>query len=329
MGEDVNQYLNVGNDPMPIVGFGLWKIAQAHARDVVYNAISEGYRHLDSACDYGNEKAVGEGINAALRQGLCTRESLWVTSKLWNTYHAPEHVEAACRRSLADLQLDYLDLYLIHFPIALRYVDFDERYPPEWLFDPSAEQPRMETAAIPLHETWRAMEALVDKGLVKHIGVCNYNAVLLHDLMAYARIKPSMLQVELHPYLQQQALLRTASQYHLPITAFSPLGSASYVELGMATETDSVLGESLIADIAQRLQRTPAQVVLRWSLQRGTAVIPKSSLSERRLENLALFDFCLSSEDMAAINTLERGRRFNNPADFCELAFNHFHAIYE
>ncbi len=325
----MNQFLKVGADQMPMVGLGLWKIAPDQAKDVVYGAISQGYRHLDSACDYGNETAVGEGIRAAIVDGLCTRESLWVTSKLWNTYHAPEHVEAACRRTLTDLRLDYLDLYLIHFPIALRYVDFDERYPPEWLFDPAAAQPRMETAAIPLHETWGAMEALVDKGLVKHIGVCNYNTALLHDLMAYARIKPSMLQVELHPYLQQQALLKTANQYGIPVTAFSPLGSASYVELGMAGQSDSVLAEPLITDIAQRLGRTPAQVVLRWGLQRGTAIIPKSSCSDRRAENLALDDFSLSDDDMASINTLERGRRFNNPADFCQLAFHRFHAIYE
>jgi Aldo/keto reductases, related to diketogulonate reductase len=147
--------------------------------------------------------------------------------------------------------------------------------------------------------------------------------------MAYARIKPSMLQVELHPYLQQQALLKTATQYGIPVTAFSPLGSASYVELGMAGQSDSVLAEPLITDIAQRLGRTPAQVVLRWGLQRGTAIIPKSSRSDRRADNLALDDFSLSDDDMASINTLERGHRFNNPADFCQLAFHRFHAIYE
>ena len=191
----MSQSLQLGADTMPAVGLGLWKVARQEATSVVHGAIAAGYRHLDSACDYGNEVEVGEGIQAALAEGLCTREDLWITSKLWNTYHDPAHVEAACRRTLADLQLDRLDLYLVHFPIALRYVDFDERYPPEWIFDPTAETPRMETAAVPLHKTWQAMEGLVEKGLVKHIGVCNYNSALIHDLMSYARVKPAMLQV--------------------------------------------------------------------------------------------------------------------------------------
>jgi D-xylose reductase len=321
--------INVGANAMPAVGLGLWKVAREDASAVVQGAIAAGYRHLDSACDYGNEAEVGQGIQAALAEGLCTREDLWVTSKLWNTYHDPAHVEAACRRTLSDLQLDYLDLYLIHFPIALRYVDFDDRYPPEWIFDPAADTPCMETAPVPLYQTWQAMEALVDKGLVKHVGVCNYNSALIHDLMTYARIKPAMLQVELHPYLTQDALLRTAAQYSLPVTAFSPLGASSYVELNMAGEPDSVLLEPAVKAIAEGLGKTPAQVVLRWGIQRGTAVIPKSSRADRRVENLDLFDFALSKDDMQALNALDKSRRFNNPADFCEGAFNHFHAIYE
>ncbi len=314
---------------MPSVGLGLWKVSPEDAPSMVHSSIDAGYRHLDSACDYGNEAAVGVGIQSALADGLCRREDLWVTSKLWNTYHDPAHVKSACRRTLDDLSLDYLDLYLIHFPIALRYVEFEERYPPEWIYDPCSDHPRMERASVPLHQTWQAMEALVDEGLVRHIGVCNYNAALIHDLMAYARIKPAMLQVELHPYLQQRALLRTAQDYQLPVTAFSPLGAASYVELNMATAPDSVLLEPVVLAIAQRMGRPAAQVVLRWGIQRGTAVIPKSSHAQRRSENLALFDFALSDADMVALNQLERGRRFNNPADFCEGAFNRFHAIYE
>ena len=146
-------------------------------------------------------------------QGLVSREELWVTSKLWNTYHRPEHVRAACERTLQDLRLSELDLYLIHFPIALQYVDFDTRYPPEWIADPDAENPVMVPDPVPLSETWGAMEELVRAGLVKEIGVCNYNTGLLHDLMAYSQIKPAMLQIESHPYLTQERLLRAAAQY--------------------------------------------------------------------------------------------------------------------
>jgi D-xylose reductase len=314
---------------IPAVGLGLWKIAREDAAAVVTEALQEGYRHLDSACDYGNEVEVGAGLTTAFDSGVCTREDVWVTSKLWNTYHDPAHVNAACLKTLSDLGLDYLDLYLIHFPIALKYVDFEVCYPPEWFHDPNNESPRMELAPVPLHETWAAMETLVEEGLVKHIGVCNYNSALIHDLMAYARIKPSMLQVELHPYLTQPALMRTAAQYGIPVTGFSPLGASSYLELSMASEPESVLREETVKEIAHRHGRTPAQVVLRWGIQRGTAVIPKSGKSSRRRENLAVFDFELDDDEMESISALNRGRRFNNPADFCAGAFNTFHAIYE
>jgi len=159
----------VGNKAMPAVGLGTWKIEREATARAVQDAISIGYRHIDSACDYGNEVEAGEGIKAAISAGHCSREDLSVTSKLWNTYHRPEHVRPACERSLSDLGLDYLDLYLIHFPIALRYVDFEDRYPPDWIYDLNAAKPSMEVDAVPLHETWAAMEKLVEAGLVLHL----------------------------------------------------------------------------------------------------------------------------------------------------------------
>lgn len=314
---------------MPGVGLGLWKIARGRTAGLVLDAIKAGYRHLDSAADYGNEAEAGEGIRQALAAGHCRREDLWVTSKLWNTYHHPDHVRPACERTLSDLGLDYLDLYLVHFPISLRYIDFAERYPPEWFFDPDARQPVMKIAPVPLSDTWGAMEELVEQGLVKRIGVCNYTSGLLHDLFAYARIRPMVLQIESHPRLTQEALLRLARQYGLAVTAFSPLGAASYVELDMAGDSDSVLTEPVVAEAAARLHRSPAQVVLRWAVQRGTAIIPKTSRRERLRENLALFDFSLNEEEMAGISALNRNRRFNDPGVFCEAAFNTFYPIYD
>ena len=284
---------------------------------------------MDSAADYGNEAEVGEGIKRAIDDGLCTREELWVTSKLWNTFHREEHVAAACRKSLDDVGLDYFDLYLVHFPIALKYVDFADRYPPEWLFDPSAEAPTMQRDLVPLSETWSAMERLVDDGLARHIGVCNYNTSLLHDLMSYARIKPAMLQIESHPYLTQEALIRTAQEYGMAVTAFSPLGASSYLELEMASQEETVLTERVVAEIAERHDVSAAQVVLRWGLQRGTSVIPKTTKPERLSENLALAGFELSQDEMAAISGLNKNRRFNDPGVFCADAFNTFHAIYD
>ncbi|MBU2099216.1 MAG: aldo/keto reductase, partial [Gammaproteobacteria bacterium] len=243
--------------------------------------------------------------------------------------HQPEHVRAACEKTLADLGVDYLDLYLVHFPIALKYVPIAERYPPEWIFDPAADQPTMEIEPVPLADTWHAMEELVHDGLVRQIGVCNYNSALLNDLMSYATIKPAMLQIESHPYLTQQRLIRLAQSYDMAVTAFSPLGAGSYVELSMASDQDSVLNQPVVREIASRVQRTPAQVVLRWGIQRGTSVIPKTSRVERLAENLAVFDFELNSDDMAAISALNQNRRFNDPGAFCELAFGKFYPIYD
>ena len=315
--------------PLPAVGLGLWKIDHPATAPLVEQAIRLGYRHLDSASDYGNEAEAGEGISRALAAGVCRREDLWVTSKLWNTYHEPRHVRPALERSLRDLRVDHLDLYLIHFPIALEYVPFETRYPPGWFFDPDATRPAMRAARVPLADTWGAMEELVDLGLVRRIGVCNYGVSLLRDLLATARIPPAVLQVEMHPLLAQEKLLRFCRESGIAVTAFSPLGAPSYVPLGMATDADSLLTHSLIADIAAAAGRTPAQVLLRWGVQRGTAVIPKTSRPERLAENLAVSDFMLSAEHMAAIGELDAGRRFNDPGVFCERAFNTFFPIYE
>ncbi len=314
---------------MANIGFGMWKIAPVDCERIIVEAIKAGYRHFDCAADYGNEEAVGAGLKAAIDQGLVTREDLWITSKLWNTCHHPDHVEMACQKSLSDLDLGYLDLYLVHFPIALEFVPFEVRYPAEWLFNPEAEKPEMRRAQVPLQETWGAMEALVDKGLTKQIGVCNYNSGLLHDLMSYANIKPSALQIESHPYLTQEKLIRLAAQYGIAVTAFSPLGALSYFEIDMAKPADNTLTEKNVQGIAVAHNKTPAQIVLRWGIQRGTAIIPKSSNPRRMRENLNIIDFVLSEEEMAAISALNANRRFNDPGEFCEQAFGLFNPIYD
>ncbi|WP_435213048.1 aldo/keto reductase [Luminiphilus sp. nBUS_16] len=325
----VEDRIQVGAGHMPTIGLGLWKLPEQSVASTVVDAVAAGYRHLDSAADYGNESAVGEGLRQALKTSNVTRDDLWVTSKLWNTFHRPEHVRAACERSLKDLGLDCLDLYLIHFPIALKYVDFSERYPPEWIHDPEAEKPRMEPDLVPIAETWGAMEGLVEAGLVKEIGVCNFNTGLLHDLIASARRKPALLQIESHPYLTQERLIRLAQQYEMAVTAFSPLGSLSYLELGMAEAQECLLDEPVICAAANRLQRSSAQILLRWGLQRGTAVIPKSSQLKRLRENIDVFDFSLSDAEMSAISALNRNRRFNDPGLFCDEAFGSFFPIYD
>jgi D-xylose reductase len=314
---------------LPTVGFGFWKVDRDHAADVTVQAIQAGYRHLDCACDYGNEAEVGQGIQQAIRSGLCRRDDLWVTSKLWNTYHKSEHVRPACERSLRDLGVDYLDLYLIHFPIAQRFVPLDVRYPPGWFFDPNATNPHMEEARVPISETWRAMEQLVDDGLVRHIGICNFGTSLIRDLLSYARIAPSVLQVESHPFLVQERLLRYCQQEKIAFTAFSPLGAASYFSLGMAGQSESLLDNPILQCIGLEKGKSVPQILLRWGVQRGTAVIPKTTHPERMVENLNLFDFELSKTEMDTISALNRHRRFNDPGSFCESAFHSFCPIYE
>jgi D-xylose reductase len=314
---------------LPSVGFGFWKVERSAAAEVAYQAIAAGYRHLDCACDYGNEAEVGQGIRQALGEGLCRREDLWITSKLWNTYHSQEHVRLACERSLNDLGLNYLDLYLIHFPIAQKFVPFDVRYPPGWVTDPAAEKPHMEEVKVPISETWRAMEQLVDEGLVKQIGICNFGTSLIRDLLSYARIRPAVLQVESHPFLTQEKLLRYCTQEGIAFTAFSPLGPASYYGLGMASPSDSLLDNRIIQCIGLERGRSAAQVLIRWGIQRGTSVIPKTSIVERMKENLNVFDFELSESDMQAISHFNQHRRFNDPGVFCETAFGTFCPIYE
>lgn len=323
-----NLILRTG-DAMPAMGLGTWKIPREATAETVYTAISGGYRHLDCACDYGNEVEVGQGIARAIDEGIVTRQDLWVTSKLWNTFHRPEHVRAAIERSLADLGLAYLDLYLIHFPIALKYVDFADRYPPEWVFDPDADDPRMEIDPVPLADTWAAMEQLAEAGLTRNIGVCNLTTGLISDLLASARILPAVLQVELHPYLTQERLLRFAKQNGMAVTAFSPLGAGSYVSIGMAQQSQSALEDPAVGQIADRLDATPAQVILAWGLQRGTNVIAKSSSADRLRENFGALDLQLTDEDMAAISAMDRHLRFNDPGHFCEVAFNTFHPIFD
>jgi D-xylose reductase len=225
-------------------------------------------------------------------------------------------VQPICARQLADWGIDYFDLYLIHFPVALEYVDPSVRDPPGWFADDAGTEIRPSKATI--QETWTAMEALVlESGLARSIGVSNFQAQLLYDLLRYARIPPATLQVEHHPYLVQPQLLKAAQAQGITVTAYSSFGPAGFVELDMARakQATPLMEEATITKVADKLGKTPAQVLLRWATQRGIAVIPKSSSEGRMKENLESSDFDIDAKDLEAISALDLNLRFNQPTN--------------
>ncbi|SFW36732.1 aldo/keto reductase [Cellulophaga fucicola] len=283
------------NDEMPILGLGTFRSEPNEVYNAVLSAIKIGYRHIDCAAAYGNEKEVGNAIAEAIKQGLVTRNDLWVTSKLWNASHGKENVIPALKQTLEDLQLEYLDLYLIHWPVALKK---------------GTEMPEKASDFIPLSEvpltnTWKGMEAALEQGLAKHIGVSNCNENQLKEILATAVHQPEMNQVEMHPFLQQEALQSFCVKNDMLLTAYAPLGS-----LVDENSTLRLLENDTIKNIAKARRMSPAQVALAYTIQRGIAVIPKSINEARLLQNLETLNHTLTGEDMALLKDLDKAHRF-------------------
>ncbi|KAF2270276.1 Aldo/keto reductase [Lojkania enalia] len=306
--------LNDGNK-IPQVGFGLWKVDNPIAADTVYNAIKAGYRLFDGACDYGNEVECGQGVARAIKEGIVKREDLTIVSKLWNSFHDPEQVEPIVRKQLADWGVDYFDIYYIHFPVALKYVPPEMRYPPGWFYDGDSE---VQHGSASLESTWKAMEEIKKKGLAKSIGVSNYNGALLLDLFTYASIKPAVLQIEHHPYYVSKHLLTLAKQHGIVVTAYSSMGPQSFIECDMklAADTPTLFQHPVIQKIAAAHGKTTGQVLLRWSTQRGLAVIPKSTTDERLKENMDVVGWDMTPEEIQEISDLDKNLKFNAPPNY-------------
>ncbi|WP_233843205.1 aldo/keto reductase [Dyella sp. 2HG41-7] len=266
-----------GTGAIPVVGFGSLIPDLAAAKQAIKVALEVGFRHIDSAELYRTEEAVGAAVKEALDEGVAKREELFITTKLWNNNHRPDRVKLAFEASLRRLQLDYLDCYLMHTPFAFK--PGDEMFPAnergELLYD----------TEVTLIETWRAMERLVDEGKVRAIGLSDITLEKLKEIVAVARIKPAVVQVESHPYLPEWELLDFCKRHGIVFLAFAPLGH------GMKPK---ITDDRVITAIAQRVGKTPAQVALAWAAQRGTAFLTTSTNPGHIKEN---FDVSLLPDD--------------------------------
>jgi len=310
--------LNNGTS-IPAIGLGTWKSKGDDVALAVKTALLNGYRHIDTAAIYLNESLIGSALHSVfVQEKIVPRERVWITTKLWNTDHRGEHVRPALKKSLSRLQLDYVDAYLIHWPKAFRYVEGD--WPDPLDLTQSITFPRVAPGGpvvvdeVAFSETWRELELLVDDGLVKTIGVCNWSIQQLEEVMSTASIRPAINQVEAHPYFRQEKLISFCRSNNIHVTAYSPLGTRDSISPERLSKVQILLDDPVLIDLATKYNETPANVALAWGIQRGTSVIPKSVTTERIISNLdRTLRIRLTDDDVKLIDSISYQNRFCNP----------------
>jgi alcohol dehydrogenase (NADP+) len=277
---------------------GTWKSRNGEAYQAVKVALRVGYRHIDGAWIYRNEDEVGQSIRESVTEGVIQRQEIFVTSKLWNSYHQPQDVETNCQKTLTSLGIDYLDLYLMHWPLAFR---------PDKMMAEGKED-LIPLSDLPLSITFAAMLKLKDKGLVKSVGVSK-----LKQLISETGVVPAVNQVEMHPYNPQTELYTYCRDQGIHLTAYAPLGSMDHPEIMRKKNEPLLLENEVVKSTATTKGITPAQLLIAWAIDRGTSTIPKSANPEWIAENIAAGSHLLSTHARQALDELEIRFRFINP----------------
>lgn len=299
--KSVPRYTLNNGKTVPVVGLGTWQSApDGSVYRAVRAALEAGYRHLDCAFIYQNEEEIGNAIADSIKEGVLKREDLFITSKIWLTYYRKDRVPLCAKKILSALKLEYADLLLLHWPFAFQQQD-------ENLF-PTGADGKIVGDDVDYLEAYKALEDLVDAGLVRSIGVSNFNVEQLKRLLAVARIKPVTNQVELHPYLVQAELKKYCNDNGIVLTAYSPLGNPGSA-VNSASDKDKLLKDPVVGKLATKYGKNAGQILIKYQVASGNLVIPKSVTKERIASNIQIFDFELTKEEVAELAALDRNYR--------------------
>jgi len=283
---------------MPLLGFGTWQSKPGEVEAAVRSALDIGYRLIDTAGAYGNEAEIGTVLHEYISKGKLKREDVFITTKLWCTHNRPEEVEGMLRESLAKLQLDYVDLYLAHMPVAFNH-------------DMSAQH-----NDITVLDTWKGLEGVFEKGLAKAIGVSNFNEEQIQRIYDNAKVKPHNSQVETYLYFPQFEHQKLCDKLHITMSAYAPLGSPGRVDFKLASgaklewaPAPNPLQDPIVLRLAEKYHKTPAQILIRWLLERKLSPLPKSTTPARIKENFEVEDFKLTADEVAELNSVKHRQR--------------------